>query len=195
MTPEVMDRPRCRRFSIGDLMILILAAALWLAMARPALMMLPHLVKQTPHGPLVTWSDWQAYLFGKNRFALAWLSFANMAVLQNAFVIALPAFLIIRLRRPRPALSAILRQPGFVGCLAPVAMGLGLFLAQAIAGYLGRGALIAMAAATPVAWLILAALRKWTPEAGWIDRLGWFLALAWSVSIVFSTVQETKIPL
>jgi hypothetical protein len=87
-----------------------------------------------------------------------------------------PAFFILRLRRPRPPLRELLRQPGTVAGLAMV---FGLFW--------GTGCLLALfpdrfdsMTAVPVAvggavvagWSMLALSRQWKPERGWVDRVG-----------------------
>jgi hypothetical protein len=87
-----------------------------------------------------------------------------------------PAYFLVRLRRPRPPLRMLLRQPGTVAGLAMV---FGLFW--------GTGCLLALfpekvdsmtaapaaiGGAVAVGWGILALSRHWQAERGWVDRLG-----------------------
>ncbi|MBX6311366.1 MAG: hypothetical protein IRY99_00355 [Isosphaeraceae bacterium] len=112
------------------------------------------------------------------------------------------AILVLRLRRPRPALHRLARQPGALACGAASLVWLvrwGLLLgiaamrgpaAPALVGWgnsgsapwwshaLYRGA-AACAAAVAGAWLA-AVWGGWRrTEPGWIDRLGQLLGLAW----------------
>jgi hypothetical protein len=83
----------------------------------------------------------------------------------------LPAFLILRMRRPRPPMHSLVRQPGFAACAAPVAC------------YLTVLPWFLVAAATPLAWFFLAVTRRWAAEPTWIDRLGRILGTLLMVSL------------
>jgi hypothetical protein len=87
-----------------------------------------------------------------------------------------PAFLVLRLRRPRPPLRALVRQPGTVAALAMV---FGLFWGTGGLLWLLPGevdsftaAPTAIGGAVAVGWIVLALARCWKPEAEWIDRMG-----------------------
>jgi hypothetical protein len=111
-------------------------------------------------------SKWTEYWGADHAFQLAEMFLFSMT----------PAFFILRLRRPRPSLRVLLRQPGTVAALAMV---FGLFW--------GTGALLALfpervdamtsapaaiGGAVAVGWGILALSRWWEPERGWVDRVG-----------------------
>jgi hypothetical protein len=92
-------------------------------------------------------------------------------------------FLVLRLKRPRPALRELLRQPGMVASLAIV------FGSVWVAPYLDYFFFFFkshMLLTTPtgvggtvvVTWAILASGRRWQSEPGWIDRLGQSLGYA-----------------
>ncbi len=104
--------------------------------------------------------------------------------------------LILRLRRPRPSIRLLARQPGAVACFAIVVLQLVQFtdtlfndLISGEWGHLsGVGPVIwsflsgfdpTMAAVVPISWVILVANRRWRPEPGWIDRSGRLLGWAW----------------
>ena len=93
-----------------------------------------------------------------------------------------PAFLLVRLRRPRPPIRALLRQPGSVAGLAII------FGQVWVTGWLHRlffGRLndptvtaIAVGGTVTLAWALLALSRKWEAERSWVDRLGRLLGVA-----------------
>jgi hypothetical protein len=107
------------------------------------------------------------------------------------------AFLVIRLRQPRPRFRRLARQPGMVACSAAtvailyqllwmllVGMKWGLQTAYT-KGYLpsGKGVLSTVGAEAELwvagAWLALALGGRWRSERSWIDRLGRILGLTW----------------
>ena len=180
--------PECRKFTLGDAMILIIAVGLGLALARVGLIMLIDALRSIPYARLRTWGDWWSYFFNKNHFAVSFTHFLNM-VLLNFLVFLLPASLILRIKQPRPPLRSLIRQTGFVACVAPVTVFL-VFLPLALVDLsggarrlVGVAAQVLLATATPLAWLFLFVTRRWVPELGWIDRLGWILGVAWSACL------------
>jgi hypothetical protein len=93
-----------------------------------------------------------------------------------------PAFFAVRLKRPRPPLSVVVRNAGTVAALAMVLglfWGTGLlfllfperFAAETCAG-------IAVGGSVAVAWAGLALSRRWRTEPTWIDRFGRLLGAA-----------------
>ncbi len=109
------------------------------------------------------------------------------------------AMFIIRLRKPRPGLRGLLRQPGWVAC-AIGSLGFGAIALAAFGSLLasrptlesawsdtGRllrpsdlsvvSALIGLAVL--MAWTYLIAARRWQPEPGWIDRWSRVLGFSW----------------
>src|SRR5262249_52408390 len=85
-------------------------------------------------------------------------------------------FLLMRVRRPRPPIRALLRQPGTV---AGLAVSLGLIL---VAGWIhllffgrlidGTVTPIAVGGTVALAWTGLAMVRRWEAEPSWVDRMG-----------------------
>jgi hypothetical protein len=172
-----IERPKYRPFSLADAMILIIALALGLAIARPAIILIADAVRSDPR--------WR---FRTIAGAVSLGRMLNI-VLFNFLFFLLPAVLIVRLKRPRAPLRSLIHQPGFAACAAPIGfflVALPLFLLNAsglrqhaieIAGQ------ILLPAAGPLAWVCLIATRRWAAEPSWIDRLGRIVGALWMVSI------------
>jgi hypothetical protein len=111
----------------------------------------------------------------------------------------LPAFLTVgsvtvlalRLRRPRPPLPQLARQPGTIACaLATALMGAVILAMLASHGRAdlqpenlwGPAALTGFAIA--LAWLVQRAKQRWHPEPSWIDRLGRVIGWGW-IAMIF----------
>ena len=167
--------PDSRRFGLGDAMILIIALALGLGLARPAIAIVVDAMRSDP--------GWR---FQTIAGAVSLTRIVNIIVL-NFLLFLIPAFLIVRLRRPRPSWRSLIRQPGFASCAGTVAVVLGLVVLSLIpAPGLAAQAIeitgqILIVAVVPLLWIVMLATRRWTPEPGWIDRLGRVLGLAWMV--------------
>src|SRR4051812_34949973 len=101
-----IDRPRSRPFGLGDAMILIVALALSLALAGPAIIIIADTIHSDPR-----W--WFQTLDG----AVSLAHMLNALVLCFLFFL-IPACLILRLKRPRPPLRSLIGQPGFAACAA-----------------------------------------------------------------------------
>lgn len=117
-----------------------------------------------------------------------------------------PAFLVVRGRRPRPRLPVILRQPG---TLAVLAMIFGAFWITGLLDYLfypavGSGQWIAIdpgqvpglaiGGSVIVAWAIVALSRRRQAEPGWIDRMGRWLGLAAIARLALGVLIHVVIP-
>src|ERR1017187_4437858 len=161
-----IDRPKCRPFTLGDAMILIIALALGLAIARPGIVHVDDAIRSGPQDRFRTWAG--AVSLGR---------ILNILVL-NFLMFLLPAFLILRLKRPPAPLRSLIGQPGFAACAAPVAIVLAFppFELLAPSGLARQvieiAAQVLIAAAVPLAWVSLIATRRWAPEPSWIDRSG-----------------------
>ena len=172
-----IDRPQSRQLTLADAMIFIVAIALGLALAGPGILLILDAIRTAPHQQFQT----LAGAVGLGRFL-------NIVVLNFLFFL-LPAFLIVRLRHPRPPLRSVIRQPGFAACASPVAIVLASlpFALLAPSGLAGQVIEIAgqvlIAAAVPLAWIALIATRRWDSEPSWIDRLGRILGALWMVSL------------
>jgi len=98
-------------------------------------------------------------------------------------------FLLIRVRRPRPPIRALLRQPG---TLAGLAVTFGLTLVAGWMHFLFFGRLIdatvtpiAVGGTVALAWTCLALVRRWEAEPSWVDRMGRILgATAIAVGVI-----------
>ena len=170
------DQPRLRPFTVGDAMILIIALATGLAMARPFIRSLAFRIRSVPSGYF--WAPGTAFKLG--------LTLDTILLCFLFFL--LPAFVILRLKRPRTPLRSLICQPGFAACAAPCAVFLASlpFALVAYSGLAGRviadGSRVVLVAAAPLAWVSLIATRRWCPERSWIDRLGRILGALWMVS-------------
>jgi hypothetical protein len=171
------DQRQRRLFTLGDAMILIIALALGLAVARPVISSLAFKIRSLPTN-----------YFRSLGAALALARTLNLMLLCFLYFM-LPAFVILRLKRPRAPLRSVIRQPGFVACAAPCAV----FLASLLFALLGASGLagriietsirVLLVAAAPLAWVSLIATRRWYPEPSWIDRFGRLLGASWMVSV------------
>ncbi len=162
---------RSRPFGLADAMILIIAVGLGLALARPAITIIAYTLRADPH--------WRLQTVGG---AIGLVRMLNIVLLNFLFFL-LPAFLIVRLRRPRPALCSLIYQPGFVACALPVfivlaTLPLALIPSSGRAGeVIGIAVQILLVVTVPLAWVLLIVTRRWSAERGWIDRLGRILGV------------------
>ena len=166
------------RFTLLDGMILIAALAPGFAVVRA---FVPRFGSATPFP-------------GIGR--LAWQGLAGSLPVATTAMAGLAA---VRLRRPRPPLRRLARQPGAMACVAVLIAAAPVALAPPMA-YLfnlarGRptppipidevGPLLAISLtpacsfAVATAWTTLALNRRWRPEPGWIDRAGRALGVYW----------------
>lgn len=169
-----------RRFTIADGMILVVAAAMGLFLARTQIISRPELA-----GPReILWAGLQCMLF--------------------AFAVGTMA---LRLRRPRPSLRRVGRQPGFVACAAVlcsamldfVNMAAGWMSVSGGAGWRVLGSIFhptirsisvtIVARGVILAWAVLGLSAGWRPEPGWIDRLGRGIGMAW-LALYFYHIGE-----
>lgn len=183
--PDAVESSHCREFRLADAMILLAGGALALSVGSHLLLLLAdmlgrlcrevtfHIADLPTHWPLF----WDATHYSLRN--TLWYGFQ----LAETFLFGMtPAFFVLRLRRPRPPLRALLRQPGTVAGLAMV---FGLFW--------GTGGLLwlfpskfdsmiaapaAVGGAVVIAWIALALTRRWKPEAGWVDLVGRVLGCA-----------------
>lgn len=172
--PAIADAPAgCRRFTIGDAMILVAAAGIGLALTRGVTTFMVRNLATAPVPRLDSWAGWRLFLFGPNQLLKNFARFANLVFLQHLIWFVL-ASVLIRLRPPRPPLRSLWRQPGFATCAAPVLV----FVALLPVGLLpvppvvGGIAFLALVASAPLARGVLMVARAARPEPGWVDRLG-----------------------
>ena len=172
-----IDRPTFRALSLADAMIFIIALGLRLAIARPAIVLIADSVRADPRWRFQTLDG--AVSLGR---------MLNI-VLLDFLLFLLPAFLIVRLKRPRAALRSMICQPGFAACAAPIAIVLATMpLALLRPSGLARQVIeiasqVLLVGAAPLAWIFLIATRRWNLEPSWIDRLGRILGALCMVCI------------
>jgi hypothetical protein len=118
------------------------------------------------------------------------------------------AVLGLRLRRPRPGLRRLARQPGFVACTAAaIVLGIRMANLASVAGVItldspgssfwgeifddgmrdSLGSIPSdVGCAVAVAWTIQGLGGRWRPEPSWIDRTGRVLGALWITTIPFA---------
>lgn len=192
------DQRSGRRFNLSDMAIVIVAAGVFFALARHAWMHHPSnnvdigYTFYTPSSAL--------------RVALADRLALGLEVAGTGVVVASYTLVALRLRRPRPRLRRVFRQPGFAATLgASIASGVvfasdsldGLLLkiqevmaTPALAGdpfpgyrfkVFSRGSILAGFVAVLVTWLLLRWDARWRVERSWLDRSGRLVGWAWLV--------------
>ena len=179
-----------RKLTLSDAMIVGAATATALAVTRRADLWDYSWTWSEPYRDILCHIRWNC--FGASFVIAAWSL----------------AFLILRLRRPRPMLRRLARQPGMVACtVATVVLGIKLINYLSVAGVLAIDLSSATAwyylseevssdefpfvpsevgCAVAAAWTIQAIGGRWRPEPSWIDRLGGLLGAFWIMTIPFS---------
>jgi hypothetical protein len=176
-TDSDIDRPTSRPFRLSDATIFIAALGLGLALARPVIILIADAVRADPRWRFQTLAG--AVSLGR---------MLNIVLLNFLFFL-LPAFLIVRLRRPRAPMRSIICQPGFAACAAPVVIflvttPLALLPLSGLAGQVTEIVVqVLLVGASPLAWVFLIATRRWNREPSWIDRLGCVLGALWMVCL------------
>jgi hypothetical protein len=169
-----MSNTTPRRFTLQDVMILVAVTAFAIAVARVA---------------------WEATIRAfqgdsRNQERAIPDAFGWFALIESVGLI--PLFL----RRPRPPLRRVARQPGMVASVA-VASTFGVLAANELAVAVGAwllsrpnflqlhhvlwhlGSPIVIGPAVATCWLSLVLTWGWRPESNWPDRLGRFWGVVW----------------
>ena len=170
----------CRRFNLGDAMILTAVVAVGLVLGRDLLLNFPRLVGQrlalTRHDLANGQPVWWSIAFRWEPVALEVVGLALMAV-----CLATPTLVVLRLRRPRPPWRRLVRQPGAVACATAIVSFLVAYdLHSLLDPY---PALFVVGPAVATAWLVLIVSRRWRAERGWIDRAGRVVGAAWIATV------------
>ncbi|HEV3162745.1 MAG TPA: hypothetical protein VGZ22_01795 [Isosphaeraceae bacterium] len=185
-TVPAAEATRTRKFGLSDGMCMIIAIALAISGGSRLLEVLAgqcselcQTIAARNSPPYVGRPQFWWYYVGIYWSCMVWYAFRIVEVLILSLT---PAFLLIRLRRPRPSIRAMLRQPGTVAGLAVV------FGYVWVTGWLhllfvGRidfvtGPAIAVGGTVAVAWAFLALSRQWEAEPGWVDRMGRYIGAA-----------------
>jgi hypothetical protein len=177
--------PPCRRFNLGDLMILIAALAPGLARVPAESLVIGFAVSKLP--PPELWSrEWLWEAATGRSWAVTTLA-GEVFNLVVPFLLILPlAQLAFRIRRPRPPMNRALLQPGTAASVALVLSFLALFELSAL-GFLPPSPLVRQAVgggSVALAWVVLAISGRWRREPGWIDRTGRLVGAAWATTAV-----------
>jgi hypothetical protein len=118
-------------------------------------------------------------LFDRNGPGLARRLVDSSVIMLPGFLVPLTlAVLVLRLRKPRPSWSHLLRQPGFWGCAAPVVAAL---VMPALGVYLGVWPVVIVPGSVMAAWAALALGRQWRYERSWVDRAGRVIGVSWII--------------
>jgi hypothetical protein len=179
-----------RNFTLFDAIVSVAAAGLALAFARTHLAYAWANLCAIPFRGPAGWAGVWAYLRTRTDVtgSIVMYTFVSMEALLLSSTLA---FLIMRLRRPRPPLRRLIKQPGVVACeVWLLGMLLGSCLAPLIEDYplLALIVVISTASAIPIAWTILVLRGHWETEPSWIDRLGRGLGVCWAVIIPLQAV-------
>ena len=175
-----------RAFGVADAMILVAGLGLTLA---GGLKLIVELADQLYY-LYRTIADYDSPFYAKRPgFWRAWVAnywssvlFYGLRVFEGFILGMTPAFLIVRLRRPRPPIRTLLRLPGTVA-------GLAIILGQLwVTGWLHRlffgklndatVAATAVGGTVAIAWGVLALSRRYEVERSWVERIGRLLGAA-----------------
>lgn len=178
MTSDRSRRPHDRPFSLFDQLVLLAPLAVGIEITRSML------------GEELT--SYQSLLhLGWFDTVLDWIPVVFFGMLPRYAAVLMPALLIIRLRRPRPPLRKLFRQPGAAASAAgTAALAIGGMIL--LAGWLcnsghyvpggthaWRLILLRVPVAVLAAWGLLAISGRWRPEPTWIDRAGRLVGGFW----------------
>jgi hypothetical protein len=151
---------------VGDLMLLTATVAIGLVLALRPLGDLREWLAQVPSnqradpGPLLTAIA--------RRQGPRFLVFLGVIQVLICFLMpVIPSLIAARLRRPRPPIRDLVRQPGLIACVAVclsvlVTVDLPSFGLGTLPPHLWDGV---PGAAVVISWLMLLATRNWKPEA------------------------------
>jgi hypothetical protein len=188
-----------RRFSLGDALILLIASSVtlerfrsisWFRSFPSSLALAWRMCSQ-----LVGWSPWTGFLAYTRQALTTELS---VLVISNLLLPTLcPVLLglmiaqpLLRLRPPRPPLSQVVRQSGFVICMIGIAL-VCLLLSMGDWWFSGLALTLGMTRVMILfmIWPLLG-LPPWHTERSWIDRLGRGVGLGWLMAIAVMAVLE-----
>ena len=156
---------------------MIAAVALCLALARVLYPAFRGGLSGVRFDKLASPSDWWGFLSNQPWVALRLALYGSLGMIVLLAIWSL-AFMLMRLRRPRPPLDRVALQPGMVAVEAVLA-GIILTVGLSIIHAPNIFRMLTQTSAIPVAWASLAVTGRWQPEAGWIDRFGRMLGIGW----------------
>ncbi len=154
-----------RKFTLFDDIVSMAALGLAFALGSTHLTYLWANLSAIPYPGPAGWGGIWAYLRTRTDVSgsIVMLSFTSLECLLVCWTLA---FFIMRLRKPRPPLRRLVRQPGMVTCEVWL---LGMFLGICISMFeayplLGPVVVVLTACAIPVAWTVLALRGRWEAE-------------------------------
>ena len=146
--------PRCRPFKLVDVMILVAAAALWMALMRPWLNQLQMVGMESRNG-----IPWQVYVGTVQGGA------------NSAFMMLAVAYLVMRLIPPRPPWPDLIRQPGMLFLGLTIALVIVLMLLSTSVVLVPWTNMI-IALALGLSWVAASRRYRSRAEMGWIEGVG-----------------------
>ena len=156
--------PRCRPFKLVDAMILVAAAAVWMAVMRPL------------------WNEFQRAwtTSGKDPSWQSYIGIVQYGLSLALWMLTL-AYLVIRLIPPRLLRGDLLRQPGmlFLGVIIALLILL-MLLSSFVPLVPPTNVLITLALGLP--WLALSRRFRSRAESGWIEGIGRSVGVGWIVT-------------
>jgi len=182
-----------RRITLFDLMILVAATAIGLALVQFGW------PRKAAGASIFTWAVWPSYSGYPSKTWVLPIA-ERVAPFLPCLVGWTGAFLVIRLRGPRPRRRRLIAQPGLVAAVAALSVltiesilligsakfdgrfnwsspsSINLFIVNGVvllAHHAGWAVL--------VSWLTLILIGQWRPERSWVDRGGRVLGCTWII--------------
>jgi hypothetical protein len=196
------DPGPARRFSIGDGLILMAAAALSLERLRGMGWFTRFPVDLTWCWQEISrvglWPPWDILfdgnLHGMRKDVVTRLAddvlIQLLSSLLVGFMVAQP---LLRLRHPRPEPRQLIRQSGFVACMVSMGSALAAFAIVGM-GWFSQSVLslrVMRGLALMLFWIVVG-IPPWQSEASWIDRLGRAVGWGWIIAIAAQAVFNPR---
>jgi hypothetical protein len=185
----IEQKPAPRRFNLGDGLILIAAVALIIARLRatPWFERIPLRVsfwaeELSGYIEMTSWdfsSLWLRMSRGRGCMVIVQVAEESYLLLRPTLAVLTLVQPVMRLRSPRPPFRDLVRQSGFVACLAVLA-GTLIFVDLWWLAIIGNSWLLVQAAVLLLLWPVLG-IAPWHSEASWIDRFGRGVGWGWIV--------------
>lgn len=189
MDPTDAEPALSRKFSLGDSMLLMASLALTFVDLKAS-----YWFVRLPVRAALWWRMFQSLTHQRPWDFPGWprsLVISQLAIdLLSTFLIELLSSVLlgltliqplVRLRKPRPPLRAVVRQSGTAVCLGLILASLMMTDLQWLAGiYLTVRPAFPAASIGLLLWPLLG-IRPWRLEASWIDRLGRAVGWGWIV--------------
>ncbi len=195
-TPNA-DPALARKFGLGDAMLLMASLALTLVNLKASYWFVMVLVRAQ-----FGWRMFQSLTHQRPWDFPGWTRsqvISQLAIdLLSTFLIALLSSVLlgltliqplVRLRKPRPTLRAVVRQSGTAVCLGVILASLILTDLEWLAGiYLTFRPAFPVVSIGLLLWPLLG-IRPWRLEASWVDRLGRAVGWGWIVVMAAASAE------